>query len=32
MGPEWWDWEVLFSGHVELRMEQRGGAEIEVRA
>jgi hypothetical protein len=21
--PEWWRWELTFSGHAELRMEQR---------
>jgi hypothetical protein len=22
MGPEWLDWELVFSGHAELRMEE----------
>ena len=30
--PEWWGWELSFTGHAELRMEQRGVTEIEVRA
>lgn len=30
--PEWWDWELSFTGHVELRMEQRGVPEVDVRA
>jgi hypothetical protein len=23
--PEWWNWELSFTGHAELRMEQRWG-------
>lgn len=30
--PEWWNWELTFSSHAELRMEQRGVTEVEVRA
>jgi hypothetical protein len=30
--PEWWRWELTFSSHAELRMEQRGVTEVEVRA
>ncbi len=30
--PDWWHWELTFSGHAELRMEQRGVTEVEVRA
>ena len=30
--PEWWNWDLSFTGHGELRMEQRGGTEVEVRA
>jgi hypothetical protein len=30
--PEWWNWELSFTGHAELRMEQRGVTEVEVRA
>jgi len=30
--PEWWSWELSFTGHVEMRMEQRGVTEVEVRA
>ncbi len=32
MWPEWWEWQVVFTGHAELRMEQRGVSEIELRA
>jgi hypothetical protein len=24
MWPEWWEWELAFTGHAERRMEQRG--------
>jgi Domain of unknown function (DUF4258) len=30
--PEWWSWDLSFTGHAELRMEQRGVTELEVRA
>ena len=30
--PEWWEWELSFTAHAELRMEQRGVTEIDVRA
>ena len=30
--PEWWDWDLSFTGHAELRMEQRSVTEVEVRA
>jgi hypothetical protein len=30
--PEWWNWDLSFSAHAELRMEQRGVTEVEVRA
>jgi hypothetical protein len=30
--PEWWNWDLSFTGHAELRMEQRGVTEAEVRA
>lgn len=32
MWPEWWDWELAFTGHVELRMEQRDVTEVELRS
>jgi len=32
MWPEWWDWEVAFTGHVQGRMEERGVTEVEVRS
>ena len=31
-GPEWWDWELAFTGHLELRMEQRDFTEVELRS
>ena len=30
--PEWWRWELTFTSHAELRMEQRDVTEVEVRA
>ena len=30
--PEWWNWDLSFTGHAELRIEQRGVTEVEVRA
>jgi hypothetical protein len=30
--PEWWTWDLSFTGHAEMRMEQRGVTEIELRA
>lgn len=30
--PEWQDWDLSFTAHVELRMEQRGVTEVDVRA
>jgi hypothetical protein len=30
--PEWWTWELSFTGHAELRMEQRGVSEVDIRA
>ena len=32
MWPEWWEWELAFTGHLELRMEQRGITEVELRS
>jgi len=29
--PEWWTWELAFTGHVEARMEERGFSELELR-
>jgi hypothetical protein len=29
--PEWWNWDLSFTGHAELRMEQRGVTEVELR-
>lgn len=31
MFPEWWDWELSFTAHAELRMEQRGVTEVDLR-
>lgn len=30
--PDWWDWPLAFTAHVELRMEERGFSEVELRA
>ena len=30
--PEWWKWELSFTGHAETRMEQRGVTELDLRA
>jgi hypothetical protein len=30
--PTWWKWELSFTPHAELRMEQRGVTEVDVRA
>ena len=30
--PEWWNWELSFTAHAELRMEQRDVTEVDVRA
>ena len=30
--PAWWNWELSFTPHAELRMEQRGVTEVDVRA
>ena len=30
--PEWRDWDLSFTSHTELRMEQRGVMEVELRA
>ena len=30
--PEWWKWDLSFTSHAELRMEQRGVTEVAVRA
>jgi hypothetical protein len=28
--PEWWAWELVFTGHAELRLEERGVSEVDV--
>ena len=30
--PVWWNWDLSFTSHAEMRMEQRGVTEVEVRA
>jgi hypothetical protein len=30
--PDWWNGDLSFTSHAELRMEQRGVTEVEVRA
>ena len=30
--PEWWDWELSFTPHIEERMLERGFSEVELRA
>ncbi|MCI0695362.1 DUF4258 domain-containing protein [candidate division KSB1 bacterium] len=29
--PEWWDWEIKISQHIELRMGDRAFTEIDLR-
>lgn len=29
--PDWWEWELELSPHLEKRMEERGFTEIELR-
>lgn len=29
--PSWWEWGLGFTAHVEVRMEERGFSEIELR-
>ena len=29
--PDRWNWDLSFTGHAEMRMEQRGVTEVEVR-
>ena len=29
--PEWWNWELSFTAHAELRMQQRGVTEVDIR-
>lgn len=29
--PSWWEWDLGFTAHVEVRMEERGFSEIELR-
>ena len=30
--PRWWDWELDFTLHVEVRMEERGFSELDLRS
>jgi len=29
--PEWWDWDLAFTSHIESRMEERLFSEVELR-
>jgi hypothetical protein len=29
--PDWWDWPLTFTAHVEARMEERQFSEVELR-
>jgi hypothetical protein len=29
--PEWWEWPLAFTAHVEARMEERQFSEVELR-
>jgi hypothetical protein len=29
--PDWWDWELAFTAHLEGRMEERDFSEVELR-
>jgi len=29
--PDWWDWELGFTAHVESRMEERSISELDLR-
>ena len=30
--PEWWDWELELTPHLEKRMEERDSTEVDLRA
>ena len=30
--PNWWDWDLGFTPHIEARMEERGFTELDLRA
>jgi hypothetical protein len=30
--PDWWDWDLAFTEHLESRMDEREFSELEVRA
>jgi hypothetical protein len=30
--PDWWDWDLSFTSHAEVRMEERGVTEVDVGA
>jgi hypothetical protein len=30
--PDWWDWELELTPHIEKRMEDRGFTEVDLRA
>ncbi len=29
--PQWWEWELGFTAHAEIRMEERNFTEVELR-
>lgn len=29
--PDWWDWELAYTEHVESRMEERGVSDVDLR-
>lgn len=29
--PDWWDWDLAFTAHLESRMEEREFSEVELR-
>jgi hypothetical protein len=29
--PEWWDWDLAYTEHVESRMEERGVSDVDLR-
>ena len=30
--PDWWEWELELTSHIEKRMEERGFTEVDLRA
>jgi hypothetical protein len=29
--PEWWQWDLAFTSHLDIRMEEREFSEVEIR-